>query len=292
MFPKRALRAFWARAQRCQERLRQAPKRFVYPFLAAFLAQAAPLALLMTRAYEDGRLSDWRLLWDWHNSSHGLWLMQELRADQNAYIWLIVSSTALMFATGFAVGLQEDKLRLLATTDALTNLMNRRTFSARLHQELSRAQRYERDLSLLIIDLDWLKAINDGHGHAAGDRAIEGVAAALRQTLRTADLAARYAGDEFVALLPETAAGEAMGIAQRLGERVAQLALGPQGACLSVSIGVADLACAEARSAEDLFVAADEALYRAKAAGRNNVAVATAVPPSYTATQTPLPGSL
>ena len=198
-------------------------------------------------------------------------------ADCKASVFLIFFSTTLLMGLGVLLGHQEDRLRLLATTDPLTGLMNRRTFSQRLHQELARAKRYKTALSLLIIDLDWLKAINDVHGHSAGDKAIDAVADTLRRGLRATDLAARYAGDEFVALL-ETTAREALGLARRLGAQVATIALGPQGASLSVSIGVADLEGAESLTTEGLFVAADEALYRAKAAGRNNVVVAEGAP--------------
>ena len=234
----------------------------------------APLGLLVTRAYEDDLLSLQGV--GWQGACN--WLLDELVADSNAYVYLTFFSTTLLMGLGVLLGQQEDRLRLLATTDPLTGLMNRRTFSQRLHQELARAKRYKAALSLLIIDLDWLKAINDGHGHSAGDKAIDAVAHTLREGLRATDLAARYAGDEFVALLPETSAREAVGLARRIGSQVATIALGPQGASLSVSIGVADLTSAESATAEGLFVAADEALYRAKAAGRNNVVVAEGDP--------------
>jgi diguanylate cyclase (GGDEF)-like protein len=259
--------------------LRDLPRRAVYPVAAVVLAQGAPLALLLTRAYEDDLLHFASVRAG--PSAQWAWFVAELSADRTAYVWLIVSSTVLMASLGALLGSQEDRLRQLATFDSLTGLMNRRTFSARLHQELARAQRYSRSLSLLIIDLDWLKSINDRHGHSAGDRAIRAVAHSLKSSLRSTDLTARYAGDEFVALLPETQAHEAVHLARRVGARVSESALGPSGAHLSVSIGVADLETAEAQTAEDLFVAADEALYRAKAAGRNNVALAEAVPPSF-----------
>lgn len=275
------LRAGPSRLGRAASWLRAVPRRIMYPLAAVVLAQGAPVALLLTRAYEDDLLH-------WGSVAAGIsaqwdWLSAELLADRTAYLWLIVSSTALMASLGALLGSQEDRLRQLATFDSLTGLMNRRTFSARLHQELARAQRYDRALSLLIIDLDWLKSINDRHGHSAGDKAIRAVAQSLKSSLRSTDLTARYAGDEFVALLPETRAQDAVHLARRVGGKVSESALGPQGAHLSVSIGVADLDTAEAQTAEDLFVAADEALYRAKAAGRNNVAIAQVVPPSFSA---------
>lgn len=241
------------------------PRACVYPLVGFMLAQGAPLGLIVTRAYED------RV---WPSMA---WLWQELRADQLAYLYLILSTTTVFLVLGLMLGMQEDRLRRLAATDGLTGLMNRRYFSLRLSQELARAKRYQTPLSLLIVDLDWLKAINDGHGHDAGDRAIRGVAHTLAGCLRATDIAARYAGDEFAALLPQTSAREAMGLASRIGARVSELRYGPEGAPLSVSIGVADMAGAVSESAEDLFAAADEALYAAKAAGRNSVMAAPVV---------------
>ena len=273
--PRGPLRAsLQLRLRALRDLLRRAPRRHLYPGLGFLFALGAPLGLLVTRAYEDD------VSHVAHLGPHGAlgWLVDELVADSNAYVFLIFFSTTLLMGLGVLLGHQEDRLRLLATTDPLTGLMNRRTFSQRLHQELARAKRYKTALSLLIIDLDWLKAINDVHGHSAGDKAIDAVADTLRRGLRATDLAARYAGDEFVALLPETTAREALGLARRLGAQVATIALGPQGASLSVSIGVADLEGAESLTTEGLFVAADEALYRAKAAGRNNVVVAEGAP--------------
>jgi len=266
------------RAKALRQRLQQCPRKLLYPWVGALLAQGAPLGLLWTRAYEDQKstsLLDALALLD---PSRSGWLMQEFTHDRTAYLYLILSSTSLLMLLGFLLGMQEDRLRLLATTDALTGLMNRRHFTVNLRQELERAKRYKTPLSLLVIDLDWLKAINDGHGHTAGDRAIAAVASTLHEGLRSTDFSARYAGDEFAALLPETTAQEALGLAKRVSLKVAELALGPQGASLSVSIGVADLATCGAPTAEDLFMAADDALYRAKAAGRNHVVAANAEP--------------
>jgi diguanylate cyclase (GGDEF)-like protein len=261
-----------------RQRLRHCPRKLLYPWVGALLAQGAPLGLLLTRAYEDQSSTSLLDALALLEPSRSGWLLQELGNDRNAYLYLILSSTSLLMLLGFLLGMQEDRLRLLATTDALTGLMNRRHFTVNLRQELERAKRYKTPLSLLVIDLDWLKAINDGHGHSAGDRAIAAVASTLHDGLRSTDFSARYAGDEFAALLPETTAQEALGLARRVSLKVAQLALGPQGASLSVSIGVADLASCGAPTAEDLFMAADDALYRAKAAGRNHVVAADAAP--------------
>ena len=201
--------------------------------------------------------------------------MAELAADRLAYVYLILSTTTVFVSLGFLLGSQEDKLRKLALTDPLTGLLNRRYFTQRLAEELARSKRYDTPLSLLILDLDRLKAINDGYGHEAGDKAIKAVAQTLEATLRTSDIATRYAGDEFAALLPQTSAAEALGLAKRIGQRVRQLGYGPEDTQMSVSIGVADID--GDMTAEELFAAADEALYAAKAAGRNNVVAAPRV---------------
>ncbi|EDR13563.1 uncharacterized protein LACBIDRAFT_308624 [Laccaria bicolor S238N-H82] len=240
------------------------PRGIVYPLIGFFLAQGAPFGLLVAHAYEDNVWPVWP------------WLVYELQADQLAYCYLTFFTSTIFIVLGAILGMQEDRLRLLAATDGLTGLLNRRYFTLRLSQELARAKRYQTPLSLLVIDLDGLKAINDGAGHDAGDRAICGVASTLSRALRVTDVAARYAGDEFVALLPQTSAIEAMGLAARIKACVAELNHGPEGAPLSVSIGVADLEGAASGTAEDLFAAADKALYAAKAAGRNSVMAAPA----------------
>lgn len=241
------------------------PRSVLYPLVGLLLAQGAPFGLLITRAVED------RLM-------PGLsWLTTEIAADRAAYVYLIISTTTVLVSLGSLLGAQEDRLRRLAVTDALTGLLNRRFFSQRLGEELARARRYETPLSLLIVDLDWLKSINDGQGHEAGDRAIRAVASTLEASLRATDIVARYAGDEFAALLPQTTAAEALGLASRINAQVRELFYGPEGGPLSVSIGVSDLDGAEDEHPESLFAAADDALYAAKAAGRDSAVAAPAM---------------
>jgi diguanylate cyclase (GGDEF)-like protein len=238
------------------------------------VAQGAPLGLLVTRFFEDEAQLIQCLPVRLRHPGSPSWLWAELTADFNAYLYLTLLSSLLFVVLGLVTGSREDRLRRLAVTDPLTGLLNRRYFADRLRHELERAKRYGTPLALLVVDLDWLKAINDGQGHHAGDRAIKAVATTLTRGLRATDVAARYAGDEFAALLPQTTAREAVGLARRIGSQVSQIGEGPGGAPLSVSIGVADLQGAGSATAEDLFMAADEALYAAKAAGRNSVVVA------------------
>jgi len=171
---------------------------------------------------------------------------------------------------------QKEHFRALAQTDGLTGLPNFRSFHARLEEEVARADRYSHPLACAMVDLDGLKQINDRLGHAAGNRAILGLADAVREELRDTDFAARYGGDEFVVLLPQTGAQAAGLFAERLRRRL--LAVSEQaGLPVRASIGVAALTADEVAArdaAEDLLRRADEQLYKAKRSGRDRVEVA------------------
>ena len=163
-----------------------------------------------------------------------------------------------------------ERLQDLATKDPLTGLANRRHFFEQGERELKDAQRQARPLSLLMIDADEFKRINDAYGHPVGDEVLRRVGSTLREVVRTADLAARYGGEEFVVVLPSTAAAGAMVLAERIRVAVREcaLAVGEATVKWTVSIGVA-----EARPGDpgiDAVIArADAALYAAKAAGRD-----------------------
>jgi two-component system, cell cycle response regulator len=170
------------------------------------------------------------------------------------------------------------RLEVLALTDALTQTHNRRALIERLTAELERARRYSLDLSLLMVDLDHFKAVNDSYGHVVGDEVLRGVAATLQREARTVDVVARYGGEEFVVVLPETAAEGAVALAERIRERVCNTPPVPGGEYgwlrVTVSIGVATVLSSRATLPEELISLADEALYRAKAQGRNRVCAA------------------
>ena len=173
------------------------------------------------------------------------------------------------------------RLEQQATTDPLTGLGNRRMMTLRLGEELERARRFEHTLSLLMIDIDYFKRINDRHGHDAGDRAIVAVAQVLRSVTRGMDTAARFGGEEFVLLMPETPLAVALEVAERLRMAAARLRVecdDGQLVNLTISIGVTastPLATVPARrepdSLTDLLIRADQALYRAKHGGRDRV---------------------
>ncbi len=167
------------------------------------------------------------------------------------------------------------RLEALAHTDPLTQVLNRRAMTLRLTAELDRAKRYESVLSLLLIDLDHFKNVNDTHGHLVGDEVLRELSRLLAGAVRSVDLVARYGGEEFVVVLPETPMDGAMIFAERVREQVAEhrfVGSGGRELALTVSIGVAAFPGPEVNSVEELLACADEALYRAKADGRNRVA--------------------
>ncbi|HXN54717.1 MAG TPA: diguanylate cyclase [Myxococcales bacterium] len=171
---------------------------------------------------------------------------------------------------------QREHFRALAQTDGLTGLPNFRSFHARLEEEVRRADRYAQSLACAMVDLDGLKQINDNLGHAAGNRAILALADAVREELRDTDFAARYGGDEFVVLLPQTNAAAGALFAERLRRRLATVSQ-EAGLPVHASIGVSALTPDEVGvpdAAEALLHRADEALYRAKGGGRDRVEVA------------------
>jgi diguanylate cyclase (GGDEF)-like protein len=164
---------------------------------------------------------------------------------------------------------REASLRADALTDPLTSLANYRSLSQGLAREIERSRRYGHPLSLITLDLDHLKAINDAHGHDAGNEAIQLVAHVLKSAVRSFELVARQGGDEFSVLLPNTGATDAKLLAERLrGEIAAQSVRGEK---LSASIGVASREPSTDLDADALVKASDEALYRAKRAGRDRV---------------------
>ncbi len=163
-------------------------------------------------------------------------------------------------------GLRQMAHRMDAAFDPLTGLYNRRSFEAFYHQEVAKCRRYSAPLSLILVDLDHFKNVNDTYGHQVGDRVLAAVAAILREATREADLAARWGGEEMALLLPETDGQGADVVAEKLREKIAGHAF-PEAGQVTASFGVATMNS----DAMDLIAAADNALYRAKASGRNRV---------------------
>jgi diguanylate cyclase (GGDEF)-like protein len=162
---------------------------------------------------------------------------------------------------------------LVSHTDHLTGLYNRRYLMNVLERELSRVQRSASFLSLLILDIDHFKEINDRYGHQGGDLVLAEAASVFRKELRVYDTAARYGGDEFIAVIPGASLSEALAVAERIRGSVEQSRFFErmEDVKLTVSIGVAVYPSSGIETLEDFIREADGALYRAKAGGRNRV---------------------
>ena len=233
----------------------------MYALTAGLLSSGAPVGLLGIRLAKTADESV--------SLNH---VRSELAADRAAYLY-VGGATAIIFALfGYVLGLQADRLAELSETDALTGLFNARGFSARLRAEIRRSKRYRAPLTLLFLDLDGLKAINDRYGHRAGSAALRQIARVIRSELRDPDVAARWGGDEFTILAPNTASDAALAFAERIRGRIAaQVAPWP----LTASIGVATVKTDEVRvDPATLMRAADTALYEAKKRGKNAVVAA------------------
>jgi diguanylate cyclase (GGDEF)-like protein len=168
------------------------------------------------------------------------------------------------------------RVEALSVTDDLTSLYNSRYLNQVLRRETKRASRNGRPLSLLFIDLDGFKAVNDGHGHLCGSRALVEAAAVIRGSARETDVVARFGGDEFALVLPDTGADGAYAVGERIRERIAAhqfLAADGLNLRLTASVGVATLPDA-ATSSDELMHAADAAMYQVKDRGKNGIQAA------------------
>jgi len=228
------------------------PRQLVYPAAAVVLALGAPVGLMAVR------LAD--------TPPSAAVAGDEVRRDRSTYAYVTLSTMVVFALFGYVLGRQADALVRLSRTDSLTGLGNARSFEEHLVQETARAARYGEPVSLLAVDLDGLKKINDAHGHRRGDAALQAVAQALQQGARASDVAARIGGDEFVLLAPSTSSAAATALAERVRALVA--AVGLDG--LSVSVGVAT---AQGTDGAPVLLreAADRALYEAKQRGRDRI---------------------
>jgi diguanylate cyclase (GGDEF)-like protein len=229
--------------------------------------------------------------------------------DTLARIGINVTALVLLAYAGTVMSQVQSRTRetaiRLSTIDSLTDLFNRAYFFSALDREIRRGERFGRGFCLLMMDLDGLKTINDRYGHFQGDVILRGVARLIRAGLRGIDVAARYGGDEFVALLPETDPSGAFVVAEKIRQTVTEVSVEVDGDRIhaSLSIGVVSYPD-DGVTADELMIAADAAMYTSKRLGKNRVvgyaksgetqlATATTTPPTQFTTPgfTPIPRS-
>ncbi|HUN90587.1 MAG TPA: tetratricopeptide repeat-containing diguanylate cyclase [Burkholderiaceae bacterium] len=213
---------------------------------------------------------------------------ERLRQAQVVALGLFVALLVAALAYAATKVRQARRLRDLATTDELTGLLNRRATLAFLDGALAEGRRAGAALSVMMIDADHFKRINDGHGHAVGDDVLRHLARTLASGLRTQDRIGRFGGEEFLAILPSTSLAEAAAVAERIRELVCRHAapVGRVALQLTVSIGVAE-AAGSRESGSNLIAVADAALYDAKERGRNTVSTTPSSPPAGDADAVP-----
>lgn len=167
-----------------------------------------------------------------------------------------------------------NRTKLMAITDYLTGLHNHRYFQQIFNQELGRARRYQKVMSMIILDVDDFKSFNDKFGHSVGDKVLVAIGDIITRSLRKVDYAFRYGGEEFVIILPETSLEHAIMTAERLRQKIADDAgsgvAEAEGSCITVSAGVAAYP-EDGTNREDLFILMDNFLYKAKSLGKNLV---------------------
>jgi diguanylate cyclase (GGDEF)-like protein len=265
----------------CNERYRE-----IYAESADYIVPGATFEEIIRKGVENGQYPD-------AIGNEEAWIARRIEMHQNpgepieqhlpGDTWLRVQErrTSEGGLVGFRFDItelkrQERELIRLAWTDSLTDAMNRHRFMDLAGKEVERARRRNSELSLLLLDADHFKQINDKYGHAAGDAILKGLVERWTRSLRSHDLIGRIGGEEFSIVLPDANAANAMCTAERLRKEIAELPFAFEGQLLrvTVSIGVATLAAGEDLPA--LMQRADRALYRAKEAGRDEVIASAA----------------
>ncbi len=200
---------------------------------------------------------------------------KETKTSFSEYQAKILSMTAIPLAIAIRNAEMYKQVEDLAVKDALTNVLNRRAFSGILEREFKRASRYNIPLSLMVIDLDHFKKVNDTYGHLVGDTVLREMAAELNASLRDIDVLIRYGGEEFVVILPGTNLQAGLVVANRIKTRIEKTRFDQKNVPIkmTVSIGVAHYPSPQIDSPEALFNQADQALYTAKRNGRNRIMI-------------------
>ena len=169
----------------------------------------------------------------------------------------------------------QSELKRLATTDSLTGLFNRRFFEDLAETEIKRSFRYKKPLTLLMLDLDFFKKINDSCGHKAGDHVLEEVSTIFQASIRDIDLLGRYGGEEFIMLFPESDQKTSIIAAERIRKNIenTNLSFNNKILTITVSIGISTLSNYSTESLDTLIQHADKALYKSKGTGRNRITI-------------------
>jgi diguanylate cyclase (GGDEF)-like protein len=237
-------------------------RRMRYAGAGAAVAAAVPVGVLGAKV--AGR-------W-WHTRPGSLRdAFSAATPDRAGLLYASLSSILAVAFFGFVLGRRADQLATLSRTDDLTGLWNARGLLAHLDAELARSRRYREPLTLVLIDIDGLKNLNDRDGHRAGNDAIRVVAAAIRAAMRKTDIGARWGGDEFAIVAPSASGAAALILAERVRELIERQC---RPTALTGSVGAATIEPDDNRGQVDaaaLMRAADAALYAAKRGGRNRV---------------------
>ncbi|WP_296046801.1 GGDEF domain-containing protein [uncultured Alteromonas sp.] len=195
-----------------------------------------------------------------YNASLMLWMQ--------VVLVILINTTAV----GTTISRLIVRMKYLADHDQLTGLLNRRAFQSQLEYQFSLFQRYQRPFSILMLDIDYFKMINDTFGHSAGDKAIVHTAKQLKQQVRQSDLVARFGGEEFIVLLADQSQSDAKLIADKICQTLSEAKWADAADPLTISIGCVE--ASQARDPDQLLKLADDALYQAKANGRNQAVMA------------------
>ncbi|HXK17974.1 MAG TPA: GGDEF domain-containing protein [Polyangiaceae bacterium] len=225
-------------------------------------------------AHLERRAGAWYVVDD--GSTNGTYVNEEQIAREQLLVngdRIKVGPSILKFLSGAdAEAKYHEEIYRMTIVDGLTQIHNKRALFEALEKELMRARRYERDLSLLMFDIDFFKRINDQYGHLAGDHVLRELARVVQERIRREEVFARYGGEEFVILLPETPLPGAAALAESIRARVANHAFVFQGERIPVTISIGTALLGENdKVASDLIQRADEKLYEAKRGGRNRV---------------------
>jgi len=206
----------------------------------------------------------------------GLNPVADFRQHPLLYSYIYLGTIIVFGIFGSLIGAREDILREMAHTDTLTGLFNLRYLWARIEEEFALAKRHRTPMSLVVIDLDYFKKINDDHGHPVGDHFLQKTGMTIRSIMREGEIAARVGGEEFALLLPHTSVHEATVVAERIRIAIGQelLTVNEVEVSLTASAGVACTVDHEDHNAREIYHLADQALLRAKREGRDRVIAA------------------